>query len=95
MKTIDGAVIWAAKATHGLPLDMALIKCATEGFVPTWDGLLGAALKDGADLAKLVRELQFYVREAYEPDFAAVVCERLPAMAVRIGMLPGTPDSSP
>ena len=59
MKVIDGKTIWQLKATHGLPLDMALMLCAKHGVVPSWDDLMKAALADGANMGRLVRELQF------------------------------------
>lgn len=83
MQVIDGGMLWGLKATHGLPLDISLMRCAQDGMVPAWDTLFEAAKKDGADIAKLARELCFYVKEAYEPDYAKVVCERLPLLAAR------------
>ena len=77
MQTIDGARIWQIKATHGLPLDMAIQRCASRGFVPTWLELLDAAERDGANIPVLIRELQYCVTEAYEPDFARAVNEKL------------------
>lgn len=73
MTLIDGALVWKMKATHGLPLDMALVVLAKQGMVPTWDRLFDAAEKDGTNIPKLIRECQFYVKEAYfEPDAKAI-----------------------
>ena len=66
MKIIPGATLWQLKATHGLPLDMIMLKCAKEGFVPEWLGLLNAALKDGANMKTLCNELRFDIKEAYD-----------------------------
>lgn len=77
MMPFNGARLWYIKATLGLPLDWALTILAREGFVPSWVDLLRAAARDGANIPKLVRELQFYVREAYPADYAKEVNMRL------------------
>ena len=66
MKTISGATLWQLKATHGLPLDMILLKCAQAGLTPEWLGLLDAARKDGANMKALCNELRFDIKEAYD-----------------------------
>jgi hypothetical protein len=80
VRLVDGASIWSLKATHGLPLDFALGRLAQAGLVPTWDRLIEAARRDAVNISKLIRELQFFVREAYSPDDAAVICARLPLL---------------
>lgn len=77
MKLVDGAEIWRVKATHGLPLDFALEALAKRDAVPTWPDLFAAARRDGANIPKLVRELRFFVREAYAPDVASKIVEGL------------------
>ena len=81
MNLIDGAVIWKIKATHGLPLDFALTRLAQLDAVPTWDRLIESASRDGADIPKLVRELQFFVKEAYAPEVAHEINNRLEAIS--------------
>ena len=80
MNLIDGKIVWDTKGTHGLPLDMALQILAAKKLVPTWDRLFLAAKKDGANLAKLARELSFFVKEAYGAEFAAQFERRVPLL---------------
>lgn len=63
MIPIDGAAVWRAKAERG--------------FVPTWCELLEAAARDGTDTDRLIRNLCFFVRESYAPEFAVEVTKRL------------------
>ena len=77
MELIDGAYLWHLKATHGLPLDMAIMKCAQHDRIPTWLDLLRAARRDGANIDVLIRELQFCVREAYPQPVADEVNHKL------------------
>jgi hypothetical protein len=78
MRIIDGELVWSMKATHGVPLDFVLQQLAAADTVPAWDGLFSAALRDGANLDKLVRELNFFVREAYRADIAEQINARMP-----------------
>ena len=77
MRPFPGAALWKLQATHGLPLDMALVRLAQEGLVPTWLELFEAARKDGANLRRLHRAVQFFVTEAYGPPIAAAINSRL------------------
>ena len=74
---IDGALLWRLKATHGLPLDFALERLAQAKRVPTWDAFFRAARRDGAKVPRLVRELRFFVREAYAAEIAHILTARL------------------
>jgi hypothetical protein len=68
VQVVSGEEIWRLKATHGLPLDFALMELARHDAVPAWDQLLAAARRDGTNMPRLVRELSFSVREAYGVD---------------------------
>lgn len=81
---LDGAKLWNIKATHGLPLDMALAAMAGQNCLPTWESLFRAALADGANLEKLARELMFFCREVYAPQVAQVLVEKLQLMPAYI-----------
>jgi hypothetical protein len=81
MHLVDGAEIWRVKASRGLPLDFAFERLAQSDAVPTWDDLIAAARRDGANIPRLVRELQFFVREAYRPEVAGEINARLEKFA--------------
>jgi hypothetical protein len=80
MKLMSGKTVWSMKATHGMPLDFVLQQMAKTGWVPRWDELYESANADGANLEKLTRELQFYVKEAYPAEVAEAINERLALM---------------
>lgn len=77
-KLIDGAKVWEMHATHGFVVDLAIPELARKGFIPTWDKLILAAAKDGANLRVLVRRLQGIVIDSYPREFAFVIREKLP-----------------
>lgn len=70
MMQLSGAFLWHLKATHGLPLDMAFVAMARAGATPELGSLYTAAEKDGANLARLKREIEFYIVEAYGESLA-------------------------
>lgn len=88
MKTISGATLWQLKATHGLPMDMILMRCAQDGFIPEWRGLIDAAQKDGANMKTLCNELRFDIKEAYGADLQREVLGDL-VMACAEQVAPG------
>lgn len=77
-KLIDGEEVWRWHATHGIPLEFTIPEIAKLGFVPVWDKLLLAAMKDGANIPKLIRRLQGIAIDSYPHDFAKVVQKKLP-----------------
>lgn len=86
MTVIDGADVWALSATIGLPLEMSLSLLCDKDCVPSWDRLLEAAQKDGTNMSRLLRRLHEMVGDAYPPDAAAVIRERLGLLAERMGL---------
>jgi len=69
---IDGAIIWAAKAQRGVPLDMALDMCKERGMVPNWTQLVAAAAKDGINVERFKKELARLVQEVYHEELEFV-----------------------
>lgn len=81
MLLFPGEEAWRIKAEMGVPMDMILMKLAQDNQVPTWDKLLDAAERDGANIAKLCREMEFFIREAYTPEDATEIITRLRILA--------------
>lgn len=76
-RLIDGAEVWKLHATYGFPLEMSLPILADRSYIPTWDSLLLAADKDGADLPRLCRRLHDAVGDAYPAETALHIREGL------------------
>ena len=77
-KLFDGARLWAIHATHGFVIELSIPELAKCGYVPTWDKLILAAAKDGANLRVLVDRLKGIVIDSYPRDFAFVIRKKLP-----------------
>ena len=77
-KLIDGATVWKLHATHGFVVECSIPELAKHGYVPTWDKLIFAAAKDGANLRVLVDRLKGIVIDSYPREFALVIREKLP-----------------
>lgn len=90
MKVIPGELVWCLHATHGFPLELSLpILAAKYDAIPAWRELLDAARADGTNLDRLVRRIQEVAGEAYPPEAASHVREKLPLLlsAIRSGVL--------
>lgn len=80
MKVIPGNQVWQWHATHGFPLELSLPLLADRGLVPSWDTLLEAARKDGANVRTLVRRLQAAALDAYGRAAGQIISDRLPLL---------------
>lgn len=65
IQLMDGATVWKWKATHGLPIDITLEEMWNRKFMPIWDKLLKAAHKDGANIERLIAELNTFATHIY------------------------------
>ncbi len=74
----DGAKVWKMHATNGFTIEFSIPELAKYGYVPTWDKLLIAAAKDGANLRVLVDRLKGIVIDSYPREFAFVIRKKLP-----------------
>lgn len=77
-KLIDGTKVWEMHATHGFVIELAIPALANKGYIPTWDKLILAAAKDGANLRVLVNRLKGIVVDSYPREIAFVIREKLP-----------------
>jgi len=83
MVLIDGAEVWKLHATHGFPLDFSIPLIADREGMITWDRLIAAATRDGVNVARLLRQLQDIVGDAYPPSVAEEIRRRLPLLTHR------------
>lgn len=85
MKIVPGAKVWALHATHGFPLELSLpLMAAKYDALPSWLPLLEAAQADGANMERLVRRIAEIAGEAYDPETAKVIRDRLPHLLTAI-----------
>lgn len=84
MRVIDGAEVWRLHAEMGFPLDLSVPMLWDEGEVPSWDRLLTAAAKDGANLPRLVERLKMAVRDCATASDAKYVARGLDLLLGRM-----------
>lgn len=76
---VDGAQLWALHATRGFPIELSIPLLAAQGYVASWDALLEAAKRDGANMDRLTDRLCEAVADAYPHPIATVIVPRLRA----------------